>query len=214
MHSNDESFYCLVLDDYAAPSFCSFGKNYFGSLELIEHLIHSIKVDRRYADDYKQLINTFKEYMAGNVDVKHNVAYKDVLFLEPVTIYAKENSVADFNKYEHLNVWGYPYYLRWNRAESNHIWLKYGNSFVRCIKTVFYNLEECADIDDEVYRPMHGCMGFPKQIEIKDEVVTNTLYVTEKVFEDEKELLEDVERFRNSQDPLFERIFEDIFGDG
>ena len=57
-------------------------------------------------------------------------------------------------------------------------------------------------------------MGFPKQIEIKDDVVTNTLYVTEKIFEDEKEMLEDVESFRNSQDPLFERIFEDIFGDG
>ena len=161
MHSNDESFYCLVLADYAAPSFCSFGKKYFGSLELIEHLIHSIKVDRRYADDYKQLINTFEEYMAGNISVTHNVAYNAVLFLEPVTIYAKENSVADFNKYEHLNVW-----------------------------------------------------GFPKQIEIKDDVVTNTLYVTEKIFEDEKEMLEDVESFRNSQDPLFERIFEDIFGDG
>lgn len=28
------------------------------------------------------------------------------------------------------------------------------------------------------------------------------------------EMLEDVEKFRNSPEPLFERIFEDIFGDG
>ena len=214
MQLNNEAFYCLVLDDYAAPSLCSFGKNYFGSLELIEHLIYSIEVDKGYADDYKQLIDAFKEYMAGNISVTHNVAYIDVLFLEPVTIYARESSVTDFNKYKHLNIWGYPYYLRWNRAESNHIWLKYGKSYVRCIKSMFYNLEECADIDTEDYKSIRFCMGFPKQIKIKDDVVTNTLYVTEKIFEDEKALLEDVEKFRKSQDPLFERIFEDIYGDG
>ena len=207
-------FYCLTLDDYSVPAFCSFGKDYFGDLEQIALLINYLESDERHAENQAQLIQAFKEYCRGNKEVTHNVAYKEMPLLEPVCVYAQADSISDFSKYEHLNAWDCIYYMRFEKAESSHIWLRHKNRYVRCIKTKFYNLEY-ADIDaDEEYKPIRYCMGFPLQIVLEKDTVSNTLYVTEKIFDNEKELLQDIENFRNAPDPVYTEIFNDIFGDG
>ncbi len=209
-----EEVYCLTLDDYATPSFCSVGKDYFGDLEQIASLINYLESDKRHAENHAHLIQAFKEYTAGNTEIKHNVAYSDVPLLEPVSIYAEIKSTTGCNKMEHFNVWDCIYYMRFEKAESSHIWLRHKNRYVRCIKTKYYNLEY-ADIDaDEEYKPIRYCMGFPMQIVFEKDTVSNTLYVTEKIFDNEKELLQDIENFRNAPDPVYTEIFNDIFGDG
>lgn len=78
------------------------------------------------------------------------------------------------------------------------------------------NLFYCLTLDDadEEYKPIRYCMGFPLQIVSEKDTVSNTLYVTEKIFDNEKELLQDIENFRNAPDPVYTEIFNDIFGDG
>ena len=133
-------FYCLTLDDYATPSFCSFGKDYFGTLPLIASLIESLEADERYANNHTRLIQAFKEYRNGKTEVTHSVAYRETLLLEPVYIYAEMKSTTGCNKVKHLNVWDCIYYMRWEKAESDHIWLRHKNSYVRCIKTKFHTI--------------------------------------------------------------------------
>ena len=57
-------------------------------------------------------------------------------------------------------------------------------------------------------------MGFPMQIVLEKDIVSNILYTPEKVFDCEEELLKDIENFRNAPDPVYTEIFNDIFGDG
>lgn len=212
----DESlFYCLTLDDYSAPSFCSFGKDYFGTLPLIASLIESLEADERYAKNHSQLIQAFKEYCNGNTEFTHNVAYRETPLLEPVYVYAQADSISDFNKHEHLNVWDCIYYMRWKKAESSHFWLRHQKRYIRCVKTIFYSLQYAVIDADEEYKPIKYSMSFPGMIDFRDDaVVSNRLHVIEKVFENEKELLQDIENFRNAPDPICTEIFNDIFGDG
>lgn len=207
-------FYCLTLDDYATPSFCSFGKDYFGSLPLIASLIESLEADERYANNHTRLIQAFKEYRNGKTEVTHSVAYRETLLLEPVYIYAEMKSTTGCNKVKHLNVWDCIYYMRWEKAESDHIWLRHKNSYVRCIKTKFHKLEYSGVDADKEYRAIKYCMGFPMQIVLGEDFLENRLYVTEKVFDNEEELLKDIENFRNAPGPIYTEIFNDIFGDG
>lgn len=60
-YENENSqFYCLSLDDYSAPSFCSFDKHYFGNISMISSLIYSLEANERYAKNFSQLISAFK----------------------------------------------------------------------------------------------------------------------------------------------------------
>lgn len=213
MNAN-ENFYCLTLDDCSAPAFCSFGTWYFGTLPLVASLIEALKADERHAKKYAKLIEAFREYCNGNTEVTLNVAYQEVPLLEPVSIYTEIEITAGSNKVEHLNVWDCIYYMRWEKSESKHVWLRYKNCYLRCIKAKFHDLEfAVVDIEDN-YEAVDMTMGFPKQTVFGENTVGNRLYVIEKGFDNEEELLQDIENFRNAPDPIYTEIFNDIFGDG
>ncbi len=214
MNTNENQFYCLTLDDYAAPSFCSFGTCYFGTLPLITSLIEGLKANERHATKHANLIHAFTEYCNGNTETKHNVAYQEVPLLEPVSVYTEIGITAGSNKVEHLNVWDCIYYMRWEKTESNHIWLRYKNCYLRCIKAQFHDLEFAVVDIEENYDPIDMSMGFPLQTIFGENTVGNRLYVVEKNFDDEKELLQDIENFQNAPDPIYTEIFNDIFGNG
>ena len=209
-------FYCLTLDDYSCPSFCTFEKYYFGSIPQIASLIGSLEADENTNDSLTRLIQAFKEYCNGNTEVTYEVAYKEIPLLQPVFLYGLIKITTDSNKVEHLNAWDLPYYLRWVKAESEHIWLGHGKLYVRCIKTCFTNLQY-SDVDtDAEYEPIETGIGFgfPNMIDIKDDLTTNKLFVIEKFFDNEEELLKDIRKFTNTPDPIYTEIFNDIFGDG
>lgn len=130
-------FYCLSLEDYSTPSFCSFEKKYFGDIAQIASLINFLKSDKRHSDNQTQLIQAFKEYLSGNTEIAHNVTYKNVQLLEPVYVYAQADYISDFNKHEHLNVWDCIYYMRWKKAESSHFWLRHKNVIYDVYKQYF-----------------------------------------------------------------------------
>lgn len=214
MNTNENQFYCLTLDDYATPSFCSFETCYFGTLPLIAALVEALKADEKHSKNHAHLIHAFTEYCNGNAEATHNVAYQEVPLLEPVSVYTEMQSTTDRNKVEHLNVWDCIYYMRWEKSESNHIWLRYKNCYLRCIKAQFYDLEFAVIDIEENYEPIDCYMGFPKQTVFGENTVGNRLYVVEKNFDDEEELLQDIKNFQNAPDPIYTEIFNDIFGDG
>lgn len=215
MDFEENLFYCLTLDDYSTPAFCSFGKDYFGDIAQMASLINYLESDKRHADNQTQLIQAFKEYLSGNTEIAHDVAYRNVQLLEPVYVYAQADSISDFTKLEHLNIWDCIYYMRWKKAKSSHFWLRHQKRYIRCVKTIFYSLQYAVIDADEEYKPIKYSMSFPGMIDFRDDaVVSNRLHVIEKVFENEKELLQDIENFRNTPDPIYTEIFNDIFGDG
>ena len=209
----DLQYYCLELDDYATPSFCTFSKSYFGTLEQIASLINKLD-NEHYRENHSGLINAFKEYLAGNTAVTHNVAYSDVPLLTPVSVYDEISIELKANdKYEHLNIWDWSSLFRWKGGKSQHIWLKNNGSFFRCAWFEFTKLE-LMNLEG-VFKPLEYTYGgFPEIIEIKEHAVSNRLAVMEKIFETEAELLEDIENFKENPDFNFKEFFNDIFGDG
>lgn len=214
-YENENSqFYCLSLDDFSAPSFCSFDKYYFGNISMVASLIYSLETDERFTENFSQLISAFKEYCNGNTKITHNVAYREIPLLEPVYIYEKIKIKDNLNKIEHLNTWDCTYYMRWKEVESEHIWLRYENCYIRCIKATFTNLEYASSDIEDRYRKIEFSAGFPKMINFYNETVSNKLYVAEKYFENEDEMLCDIKKFKKSPNPIYTEIFNDIFGDG
>ena len=75
-------FYRLLLDDYSAASFTSFDKDYFGTLEDIDGFFKAIREDEDTVERFQDILSVYDQYLAGNKKVTHNVAYRDVPFLQ------------------------------------------------------------------------------------------------------------------------------------
>ena len=208
----DLQYYCLELDDYATPSFCTFSKPYFGTLEQIASLINKLD-NEYYRENHSRLINAFKKYLAGNTAVTHNVAYSDVPLLTPVSVYDEISFESKSEAiYTHHNIWDWICAFRWKGRKSRNIWLKYNESFFRCAWFEFTKLE-LMNLEG-VFKPLEYTYGgFPEIIEIKENSVSNRLAVIEKVFKKEAELLYDIKKFKEEPDFNFEEFFNDIFGD-
>ena len=115
-------------------------------------------------------------------------------------------------KWGHLNTWRWPYNMMFEISQSEHLWLSFSKRYVRCIKTVFTNLQyqNCTG----EYTTPGMLWGLPHQIEIEKSKVFNRLYVVEKCFENKQEAVEDMNGFSIKPDPVYNEIINDIFGDG
>jgi len=205
--------YRVILDVYSAPSFVSFGKNYYGTLEQIDWLFGEIANDATLAERYQDILSAYEQAVGGEVGVTHYVAHREEPFLVPVDVLRTATSVLIDYAWEHLNAWGCSYFLKCDRAVSTHIWISCNGRYSRCVQTQFSNLQYGADADQ--YKPLGDARwGFPCQISGSAGSLRNRLHVEEKAFESEAEALEDHAAFLESPDPNFTGILNDIFGDG
>lgn len=209
----DDQYFCLSLDDYAAASFTSFGKAYYGTLPQIKSFIDSLASDDKLRDDHAGLIAAFREYEAGNHDVTHRVAYQKVPLLEPVRVLGMTTQRLDNYRWEHMNVWRWPYYMCCDAVETQHFWIAANGYYTRAVQAIFENLRY-ASIRGEWIQVDDWFWGFPHIIEESDSLVSNSLLVEEKRFGRRKELLADKESFPISRDVDFTQFCNDIFGDG
>lgn len=208
----NKQMYKLCLDDYSAASFTSFDKKYFGTIDMIETFINTIKNDEQISDKFGDLISVFDKYKNGEKNITHNVAYREVPFLSKVKLLGTANSILTDYKWEHLNTWGWPYKMRYKEAKSEHIWLSYQKKYVRCIRTQFTDLQY--ENTAGKYNSPGMLWGFPHQIEIANNTTFNRLYVVEKIFKNKQEALDDMASFQKKPDPIFTEVLNDIFGDG
>ena len=209
----DNTLYRLMLDDYSAASFTSFGKAYYGTLEQIAGFINSIENDADLDGRFTELIAAFRQYCSGDLSVTHNVAYQKVPLLEPVKLVGSATQRLDNYRWNHKNTWGWPYAMRCDTVETQHYWISAEGYYARCVVALFENLAYHG-VGREWNQVGNMLWGFPHIIESSGNLVTNTLLVEEKRFSKRKDMLADKEAFLDSRDVNFEAFCNDIFGDG
>ena len=209
----DNTLYRLMLDDYSAASFTSFGKAYYGTLEQITGFIDSLETDEELEGRYTELIAAFRRFCSGDQSVTHNVAYQKVPLLEPVKLIGSTTQRLDNYRWEHKNTWGWPYAMRCDAVETQHYWIAAEGYYARCVIALFENLAYHG-VGHEWNQVGTMLWGFPHIIESSGDLVTNTLLVEEKRFSKRKDMLADKEAFAENRDVNFEAFCNDIFGDG
>ena len=214
MESKRPSFYYrLELDDYSAAAFTSFGKYYYGTLDEIRDFIDKLCSNEDFGDRFVELISAFHAFEAGQHDVKHNVAYRDVPLLVPVRLLYKEKITLDNHAWEHLNTWRWPYNMRCEKVESEHLWFACGREYCRAAKAVFTNLQYAGtvgqwnDVGDMLW-------GFPGILTRDLSGFRNRLAEPEEYFKSRAEAQQDWEAFTFAPDPDYTEFCNDIFGDG
>lgn len=206
-------YYRLLLDDYAAPSFTSFDKDYYGTLEDINSFFEEIKSDEEIAKRQRYIISVYEKFLAGNKSIRHSVAYREVPFLIPAKVLAEATTQLTDYSWEHLNTWSWPYNLKCDKAECKHIWFSCYKRYSRCIQVLFENLQYENTIGN--YEPLGDMIwGYPGIIAGSKGNLRNTLFVEEKVFKNKAEALADRDLFITSPDHNFSKVLDDIFGDG
>ena len=193
----------IELDDYAKPSIVSFGKSYFGTMDDIEEFIS------KFDEEDDELVKAFREYINGNKDVEITVAFNKRKMLEEVKVYGSKELVSGGFKWEHINIWGFRYYLRCEGLNSKHYWIKSHTDYYRIIKARFRKLQYKNTMDE--WSDIDSIWGYPHIIEFG---MYNTLMVIEKRFDTLKELKEDMNQLNSIKDMDFTSFCNDIFGDG
>lgn len=210
--SNDQ-YSRLELDDYSAASFTSFGKYYFGKLEEIRNFIREIDANKRNEDSHKSLLSAFRAYEAGQTNITHNVAFREVPLLVPAQIIHTEGAFWENYEWEHLNTWRWPYNMRCDTVKSTHFWVRCDQEYRRVVKAEFGFLryEGLADhwnlVGDMLW-------GFPCMLTGHPAKFYNVLAEPEKVFQSVEEMEADWLSFQASPDPDYTEFCNDIFGDG
>lgn len=209
----DDTLYRLMLDDYSAASFTSFGKAYYGTFEQIASFINSLETDEDLEGRYKDLISAFHKFCSGDQSVTHNVAYQRVPLLEPVKLIGSATQRLDNYRWDHKNTWGWPYAMRCDTVETQHYWIAAEGYYARCVVALFENLAYHG-VGSEWNQVGGMFWGFPHIIESSGNLVTNTLLVEEKRFTKRKDMFADKEAFHENRDVDFHEFCNDIFGDG
>ena len=210
---NEKQFYRLELDDMATPSFTSFGKFYYGTMEQLSIFMKALEEADHLGDHFKDLTQAFHSYEAGKTDVQHSVAYRDVPLLVPVRVLHEETHQIADHSWEHRNIWGYPQNLRCQSVESKHLWIQDGDGFCRVLFARFTDLEH-EGITGEWRRVGEILWGYPKMLDYKPPYIQNRLAEVEVAYETLKETETDWEAFRREPNPIFDSFCDDIFGDG
>lgn len=210
----NEQFYKITLTDCGIPNFCSGGKDYYGTQEVIEVMIIAIKNNKSIGNDVDGLYAALTEFKSGNKNCEHPVEYGRSRFLTSVSLIDKSEYFEKNYKWKHVNIWRYPYYMRTKAAMFRQIVIKDGNDYIRAIKPEFEFLEYALD---ETFRRSDkvGVMlwGFPEMIRYNGATKTTSsrLYVFEKRYTDKLSACADL----NMKDKIELQSFcDEIFGDG
>ena len=200
----NEKIYHIELDDCSTPAYVTLGKDYYGTMNDVEEFISKFKPGER-----QDLIEAFREYKQGNSDVEIPVGFWKSKMLEEVKVYGKKQISYGEYEWKHINIWGFPYYMKCDAMQTSHYWIKDGKKLCRIIKAKFTNLQYKNAIDE--YMKIGLIWGLPHIVEFG---TYNTLMEVEKRFDTVKELRENMSSFNSISDIDFTSFCNDIFGDG
>jgi len=96
--------------------------------------------------------------------------------------------------------------------ESIHLWIQSGERFYRCMKARLSKPSYyCKDTDTS--HELGGVLwGHPGILEVEQGVISNRLYVVEKIFKTCEEMQADILTF--DERPILTELLDEIFGDG
>lgn len=204
-----EKYYALTLEDYSVPAFVSCTRQYFGTLKEITDFINSLRNEAYH----KELVEAFDKYCAGDKKVKYRVAYNYSQLIEPVTLIATyEHEIGEMD-YDHINIWGCPYYMRFKNAQLKHYWFKCGKIHFRAVKAKIEDLQYQSCSGNWFYQE-EAYWGFPNMMVFKPPYTFTRLAVIEKCLPTIEALKEDDENFDPEKDVDLTGYFNEIFGNG
>ena len=179
--------FSVDLLDYATPGFCTNWKPCFGSLEDIAAFRMALHQDEKRKPE-------------------------DMSFM-PAKVYGTSQQVREAGMYEHTNIWGYPYFVWWDRLESIHLWIGCKDKFCRCVRARMKNLKYDTGEDTAMIQSLgEQIWGYPHVLEYRHPFHFSRMYVVEKWFESEKELLEDLKNYDGGIE--LRGWLDELFGDG
>ena len=206
----NEQYYALFLDDPATPSFCSFDKLYVGTRAELDIAIAAMKQDGRYG----ATVAAYEAYWT-DPNAKHYVALREVPILTPVQRICSSELTLGEKEWEHINVWGFPYNMRFDRAEVKQLLIKYEGKFHRLLRATFSNL--CYENAIGKWTPVidhfwgHGCLLAVQESPDGSFMLNSLLYMDQDQFESASaadDLMLDPDKV------FFDRICDEIFADG
>lgn len=202
------SWYSFELDNYSAPSCTSSTKTYFGTIEDFKGVISG-----RASKTDDELKNTFERFAAGERKIIYNAGFIKTRFAKPAILIEEKNIAFDSTEYRFTNVYGFYYYVRFDRAEGKVYLLKQGKSFYVVYRMSLINPIFSDNVIDIWNRLGDMLWGFPGVLKYnrKDKILTNMLGLIESKFDNEQAARE---HFNSLSSFEWSRFFEDVFGDG
>ena len=202
------SWYSFELDNYSAPSCTSSTKTYFGTIEDFKGVISG-----RASKTDDELKNAFERFAAGERKIIYNAGFIKTRFAKPAILIEEKNIAFDSTEYRFTNVYGFYYYVRFDRAEGKVYLLKQGKSFYVVYRMSLINPIFSDKVIDIWNRLGDMLWGFPGVLKYnrKDKILTNMLGLIESKFDNEQAARE---HFNSLSSFEWSRFFEDVFGDG
>ena len=177
------SWYSFELDNYSAPSCTSSTKTYFGTIEDFKGVISG-----RASKTDDELKNTFERFAAGERKIIYNAGFIKTRFAKPAILIEEKNIAFDSTEYRFTNVYGFYYYVRFDRAEGKVYLLKQGKSFYVVYRMSLINPIFSDKVIDIWNRLGDMLWGFPGVLKYnrKDKILTNMLGLIESKFDNEQ----------------------------
>lgn len=202
-----QQYYRIELDDPATPSFCTFAKNYFGTVFDISDVMDRMAQSGRYPDT----VQAFTSFKDGDTEAAHTVCFHKERLMNPCELIMKEHFVLNDVLWKHENVWESTYHMRADQICVDQILLQEGELYYRCIRPVFTCLEYTTDINRD-RKPVGPKIWGNKAIMqylCGDHAIA--LYVLEERYSD----LDTAMAHMGKPDLLdYSKICDEIFGDG
>ena len=207
----ENRYYQITLEHYGTPAFCSFDKQYAGTMEMLLDFIDALEQDEDASEYEKGIIDAFHRYRQGYHDASAFVAQGERRLIHQVSgceVLHKE--VAPFD-YVHTNVWGFPYYISSEKMTADLVYLRRGNQYMRYVKASF-EAPKYGTTKERCNKPLGGSFwGHPGILTADDDLLHNRLMFCDCLFETEANMRDDI---ADPSDIDFTEFFSDIFGDG
>ena len=208
-----EQYYRLKLDNYAAPSFCSSDKEFFGTLEQISILINDLRNDEKYAENFKELILAFDWFIENKKNIFHTVSHRKIKFLEPVQLLEFYHTTSQEFEWVHNNIWGFKYRMKVSQINISIAIFEVEGKIVKTIKPEFKDLMHYNDFAHSNNWELidNNFWGFPYMLKTKDRWTCSSLFITEGIYSNVKSAesnINDVNKIN------FESVCDEIFADG
>lgn len=212
MDQGQGKYYRLSLLDCSTPSFATFSKAYYGTMEDIRVFKQSLAATRT-GECPSSLESALDIALGGNTSVNNPDLYWDEALILPVTVIGKANATLHNHTWVHFNIWDCPTEMQCDRVETEHLWIVDGENYIRAMFVRFDGLRR--QTYNGEFKPISTLWGHPGVITVKAQRrYANTLAITEKRFGSEMELVADMELFPINHDIDFSGFCDDIMGNG
>ena len=200
-------FYKMQLDDPAMPSFCSFSKDYFGSLQDFKEMIDGM----REKGICLETVQAFERYLEGDSCAEHIVCYNKTPILVPARMISIERFNLEETEWDHENTYGCIYKMRADCVAVEQVLFECEDYYYRCVRPIFGGLQYKGEHSSQWLNVGNRLWGNESVVRIDGKVYAFRLFVVEQ----RSQNLDDILGSMWNQEKLdFRKACDEIFGNG